>query len=147
LSENKDLQAQTGRAVEAQAPRQTQPARSTVIEAEYSEVKAEAPSPQREGGGSGFMAWMRNNHAQQPSLGAQAMSWLREGAKDLWNAIVPAFPDSQRAVDEQGTPLNPTPQNVTAALGNFHGYDADHDQSTNSSYRGQFQNKDQERYR
>lgn len=32
----------------------------------------------------------------------------REGAKDLWNSIVPAFPDSARGVDEPGTALNPT---------------------------------------
>jgi hypothetical protein len=73
--------------------------------------------------GERVMDWVRNNHAQQPKLGAEVRAWMREGAKDLWNAIVPAFPDSMRGTDELGTPLNPTAQNVTQDLGNFHGYD------------------------
>ena len=75
-------------------------------------------------------------HEQQPSLESEARSWLREGAKDLWNAVVPAFPDSQRMVDEQGTPLNPTPQVVTAEMGlGIQDY----------AHRAQFQQQDTER--
>ena len=53
---------------------------------------------------------------QRPSFGGQLNALLREGAKDLHNAIVPAFPTS-RGVDEPGTPLSPTSQMVTADLG------------------------------
>jgi len=58
----------------------------------------------------------------QPSFTGQLEAMWREGLKDLQNAILPAFPDSQRGVEEPGTPLNPTPQQVTQDLGNFHGY-------------------------
>ncbi len=53
---------------------------------------------------------------QRPSLGGQLNAFLRAGAKDLHNAIVPAFPTSARAADEPGTPLSPTSQMVTADL-------------------------------
>lgn len=46
----------------------------------------------------------------------------REGAKDLWNNVVPAFPDSARGVDEPGTPLTPTQFMVNA---DFREYDAE----------------------
>ena len=72
----------------------------------------------------------------QPNLGAQFDAWLREGAKDLWNATVPAFPDSRRMTDEPGTPLNPTPQVVTSEMG--YGM-------PNSADRAQYQNQDQDR--
>lgn len=57
---------------------------------------------------------------EQPALGAQLGAMWREGLKDLQNAILPAFPESQRGVEEAGTPLNPTPQQVTKALGNVY---------------------------
>ena len=53
----------------------------------------------------------------QESLGGQFKAWVRGGAKDLYNAAIPAFPQSLHPVDEPGTPLNPTPQMVTADLG------------------------------
>lgn len=51
---------------------------------------------------------------------------VAQGAKDLHNAIVPAFPDSVRGVDEPGTPLNPTQYMVTQEL---HGYEAELDRA------------------
>jgi hypothetical protein len=65
-----------------------------------------------------FMAEAR----QQPSIGAELRSVLRGGAKDLWNNVVPAFPQSQHYVDEPGSPLNPTPQQITEDLGTVQGY-------------------------
>jgi hypothetical protein len=53
---------------------------------------------------------------EQPDLGGEIAAFLREGAKDLHNAIVPAFPDSQRGVDEIGTPLTPTQYMVNQDL-------------------------------
>ena len=59
----------------------------------------------------------------QPSFTGQLQAMWREGLKDLQNAILPAFPDSQRGVEEPGTPLSPTSQQVTQDLGNFRGYE------------------------
>ena len=77
---------------------------------------------------------------QTPSLGAQFDAWLRQGAKDLHNAVVPAFPDSARSHDELGTPLSPTPQMVTQELGTAHGYQAILD-----GYASRGQREDQQR--
>ena len=49
-------------------------------------------------------------------IGGEIKAMLREGAKDLHNQIVPAFPQSMRGVDEPGTPLNPTQHMVTSDL-------------------------------
>ena len=57
----------------------------------------------------------------ETKIGAEIDALLRQGAKDLHNAIVPAFPQSVRSNDEPGTPLNPTPQMVTDDL--VKGYD------------------------
>jgi hypothetical protein len=51
-----------------------------------------------------------------PSLSGEMGALFREGLKDLQNAILPAFPDSLRGVDEPGTPLNPTQIMVTDSL-------------------------------
>jgi len=48
----------------------------------------------------------------------------RQGAKDLHNAIIPAFPDSARSQDELGTPLTPTPQMVNEDLKGSRSYDS-----------------------
>jgi hypothetical protein len=56
-------------------------------------------------------------------LEGQFEAWIAEGAKDLHNAIVPAFPDSQRGVDQLGTPLNMPSQIVTEDLKG--GYEAE----------------------
>lgn len=51
-----------------------------------------------------------------PDLGGEIDAFIRQGAKDLHNAIVPAFPDSQHGVDEIGTPLTPTQYMVNQDL-------------------------------
>jgi hypothetical protein len=50
--------------------------------------------------------------SERPSFVGELKAMAREGAVDLHNAIVPAFPDSHRGVDMQGTPLAPTSQMV-----------------------------------
>jgi hypothetical protein len=40
-------------------------------------------------------------------LGSEMKALLRQGAKDLHNMIVPAFPTYSHGVDEIGTPGNP----------------------------------------
>ncbi|HEX4131479.1 MAG TPA: hypothetical protein VHZ24_15680 [Pirellulales bacterium] len=58
----------------------------------------------------------------QEKLSGQLEALLRQGAKDLHNAIVPAFPQSAHSLDEPGTPLNPTQQMVTNDVNADSGY-------------------------
>jgi hypothetical protein len=53
---------------------------------------------------------------KESKLVGEVSRWVAEGAKDLHNAIVPAFPDSARGADEPGTPLNPTQYMVTSEV-------------------------------
>jgi len=62
------------------------------------------------------MADDRRQGNPRPALGAQFAAWLREGAKDLQNAVLKAFPDSMTLTNEPGAPGSPTPQQVTRAL-------------------------------
>jgi hypothetical protein len=50
-----------------------------------------------------------------PSVTAPLLAALRQGAKEL-AAILPAFPESVRIVEEPGTMGNPTPQMVTEQI-------------------------------
>jgi hypothetical protein len=50
------------------------------------------------------------------SLAGTVEAMIRQGAKDLHNAIVPAFPDSQKSVDEPGLPMTPTQLQVNQGL-------------------------------
>lgn len=47
------------------------------------------------------------------SVRGELGSMYLQGLNDLHNSIVPAFPESQRGIDQMGTPLNPTSQMVT----------------------------------
>ncbi len=51
----------------------------------------------------------------RPPSSATFAAVFRQGAKEI-GQIIPAFPDSIRPVEEMGTMLNPTPQQVTRAL-------------------------------
>jgi hypothetical protein len=42
-------------------------------------------------------------------LKGQFVAWMAEGAKDLHNQIVPAFPTYTHGVDQPGTPTNMGP--------------------------------------
>jgi len=81
---------------------------------------------------------------QRPSVWAELKAMGRQGAKDLHNAVIPAFPQSAHSVDEPGTPLNPTPQMVTQDLGTSQGYQAMLDGYANRG-RGQDQERGIER--
>jgi hypothetical protein len=50
-------------------------------------------------------------------LSGQLKALLLQGANDFHNAVIPAFRDSARSVDQPGTPLAPTQQMVTNDLG------------------------------
>jgi len=60
--------------------------------------------------------------SQQPSFGAQLEAMLREADKDIRKTVNEVFFGSPELGGEPGTPLNPTPQQVTQDLGNVYGY-------------------------
>jgi hypothetical protein len=69
-----------------------------------------------------FKDWVRQNHEQLPSLGAELKALGREGLKDLQNAVLHAFPDSMRLQEEPGAPLSPTQAMVTKDVGTVYGF-------------------------
>jgi hypothetical protein len=60
--------------------------------------------------------WWHEHQKDQPALGGQFAAWVREGAKDLQNVVLRAFPDSMALTNEPGAPGSPTPQMVTRDL-------------------------------
>ena len=68
------------------------------------------------------MDWVRSNHEEQPSLIAQLGAMWREGIKDVRQTMNETFFGHGEHMAEAGTPMNPTQQQVTNDLGNFHGY-------------------------
>jgi hypothetical protein len=83
--------------------------------------------------------------SERPSVWAELKALGRQGAKDLHNAVIPAFPDSARSQDEPGTPLNPTPQMVTQDLGGSQNYEAFLDSAAARGRGGQEQDRGIER--
>jgi hypothetical protein len=77
---------------------------------------------QARSGVEAFKDWVRQNHAQQPALGAELRALGREGLKDLQNAVLHAFPDSQRLHEEPGAPMSPTQAMVTKDVGTVYGF-------------------------
>jgi len=58
---------------------------------------------------------------QQPSLGAELKALGREAIKDIRGTIHESFFGKPEHAPEMGTPLNPTPQMTTQALGTVYG--------------------------
>jgi hypothetical protein len=65
---------------------------------------------------SKFAEWVKENHTNQPSLGAELKAMAREAVKDIRGTIHQAMFGQPEHMSEPGTPLNPTPQLVTADL-------------------------------
>jgi hypothetical protein len=78
------------------------------------------PEPQY----TGFMDWVRANHAKQPSFGSELKAMLREAIKDIRATLHESWFGKPEHMAEAGTPLNPTMQLITEDMGNFHGYSA-----------------------
>jgi hypothetical protein len=78
------------------------------------------PEPQY----TGFMDWVRANHAKQPSLSSELKAMFREAIKDIRATLHESWFGKPEHMAEAGTPLNPTQQMVTADMGNFQGYSA-----------------------
>ncbi len=64
----------------------------------------------------------RNEWAeQQPSFAAEMKAMAREAVKDVRSTVNETFLGSPELGGEPGTPMNPTPQMVTQAMGNVYG--------------------------
>ena len=61
-------------------------------------------------------AWIKDNDAKLPKLGAELEAMGREMVKDIRGTIHQAFFNQMEHNSEPGTPLNPTPQLVTEGL-------------------------------
>jgi len=97
-------------------------------------------------GSKTFTDWVRQNHQQQPALGAELRALGREGLKDLQNAVLHAFPDSMRLEQEPGAPLSPTQAMVTKDVGTVYGFQAALDgYASRGSIHGREQDKGMER--
>lgn len=81
-------------------------------------------SKEERSGVKAFTDRVRQNHAQQPALGAELRALGREGLKDLQNVVLHAFPDSMRLEQEPGAPLSPTQAMVTKDVGTVYGFQA-----------------------
>lgn len=66
--------------------------------------------------GARALDWIKDNHAQQPSFGAQLAAMGREALKDVRATIQETYFGSPEHASEPGAPLNPTMQQTTAAL-------------------------------
>jgi hypothetical protein len=63
-----------------------------------------------------LIAGFKELQANQPSLGAEFRSWIREGREDLLNVLLKPFPDSMDLTREPGAPGSPTTPQVTSEL-------------------------------
>jgi hypothetical protein len=63
---------------------------------------------------SAFARWVSDNHAGQPSLMSELKAMAREAIKDIRQTMNQVFFGQHEHAPEPGTPLNPTPQVVTA---------------------------------
>jgi hypothetical protein len=63
-----------------------------------------------------FIAKRNEWAAEQPSLGAQLEAMWREGIKDVRQTLMESYFGKPEHMPEAGTPLNPTPQQVTDDL-------------------------------
>lgn len=69
-----------------------------------------------------FMDWVKSNHAQQPSFGAELKAMAREAAKDINSTMHQVFFGQPVSPGEPGTPMVPTQAMVTKDLGTVEGY-------------------------
>lgn len=81
---------------------------------------------------------------QQPTLGSELKSMVREGVKDIRATLHESYFGQPEHAPEMGTPLNPTPQETTQARETVHGsYEAQLD--SYAARRQQAQERNQER--
>lgn len=89
-----------------------------------------------------FMDWVRQNHKDQPSLGAQLSAMAREAAKDVNTTMHQVFFGQPVSPGEPGTPMVPTQAQVSQDQGNVSIYNRLLDDATS---RGAVQQHQHER--
>jgi hypothetical protein len=92
-----------------------------------------------------IMEFPQRNLESPDSIGAQARALGREAVKDIRSTIMETFYGSPELGGEPGTPLNPTPQQVTKDLGNVYGSYQEMIQDAASRGAGKGQDKGLER--
>lgn len=68
--------------------------------------------------------WIKDNHSQQPALGAELKAMGREAIKDVRNTIHEAFFGQREGMGEPGAPLNCTQAEISQDRGLVGGYQA-----------------------
>jgi hypothetical protein len=86
--------------------------------------------------------WVQDNHAQQPSLGAELAAIGREAIKDVRATLMESYFGKPEHASEPGTPLSPTMQEVSVDRGVVGQYDAKLDSYAS---RGSIHGREQER--
>jgi hypothetical protein len=87
--------------------------------------------------------WIRNNHAQQPALGAELKAMGREAIKDVRNTVHEVFFGQREGPGEPGAPLNNTQAEINQDRGLVGGYQAMLDAyASRGSVHGQNQEQD-----
>src|ERR1700747_1360345 len=61
--------------------------------------------------------WVKDNHAQQPALGAELAAIGREAIKDVRGTLMESYFGKPEHASEPGTPLSPTMQEVSVDRG------------------------------
>jgi len=61
--------------------------------------------------------WVQDNHAQQPSLGAELAAMGREAIKDMRGTLMESYFGKPEHGSEPGTPLSPTMQEISVNRG------------------------------
>jgi hypothetical protein len=88
--------------------------------------------------------WIKDNHAQQPALGAELKAMGREAIKDVRNTVHEVFFGQREGIGEPGAPLNYTQAEISKDRGLVGGYQAMLDTyASRGSVHGQ--NQEQER--
>jgi len=87
--------------------------------------------------------WIRENHEQQPALGAELKAMGREAIKDVRNTVHEVFFGQREGPGEPGAPLNYTQAEISQDRGLVGGYQAVLDSyASRGSVHGQTQEQD-----
>jgi hypothetical protein len=87
--------------------------------------------------------WIKDNHAQQPALGAELKAMGREAVKDVRNTIHEVFFGQREGPGEPGAPLNCTQAEISQDRGLVGGYQAMLDEyASRGGVHGQSQEQD-----
>lgn len=115
--------------------------RDQAVEQQTQQAQAAQPSWAEK-----LKGWIKDNHAQQPALGAELKAMGREAVKDVRNTVHEVFFGQREGPGEPGAPLNYTQAEISQDRGLVGGYQAMLDgYASRGSVHGQEQNKALER--